>query len=117
MIADEPTQSFRVHCVQDKSSPSSSSPSVSPPAPPHDIVQIHPQLPTYHSINPDDDDNNNIQPIHKVKARCEQDPSTGVHQNFILWSDVRVLIKDAEYALDGEDGSLIPFMVDDNYEE
>ncbi|KAG0039674.1 hypothetical protein BGZ83_002741 [Gryganskiella cystojenkinii] len=74
-------------------------------------------LPTYHSISEDDEGNSdNIQLIYKVKPRYLQDPLIGVHQTFILWSDVRILIKDAEYALDG-DGSLIPFIVNDDCEE
>ncbi|KAK3830121.1 MAG: hypothetical protein JOS17DRAFT_197205 [Linnemannia elongata] len=115
MIPKEHTQSFRVCRAQDQSSPSSSSNSVSPPVPRHNVVNIHPLLPSYHSIS-QHDDVNNIQHVYKVKARCLQDPVTGVHQTFILWSDVRVLVKDAEYALDG-DGSLIPFIIDDNCEE
>src|SRR5690349_10055743 len=99
MIAKEHRQSFRVCRTQDQSSPSSSSTSVSPRVPRHNVLSIHPQLPTYHSIS-QHDDGNNIQHVYKVKARCLQDPVTGVHQTFILWDDVRVLIKDAEYALD-----------------
>ncbi|KAG0310239.1 hypothetical protein BGZ97_012697 [Linnemannia gamsii] len=112
MVVNEHTQSFRVCRAQDQ--PSSST-SVSPPVPRHEVVTIHPKLPHYHSINPYDD-HNNSQPVYKVKARCLQDPVTGFHQTFILWDDVRILIKGAEYALD-EDGSLIPFIINDNCEE
>ncbi|KAF9973013.1 hypothetical protein BGZ75_001286, partial [Mortierella antarctica] len=113
MIAKEHTQSFRVCRAQVQSSPCSST-SVSPPVPRHNFLNINPQLPTYHSIRQYDADDN-IQPVYKVKARGLQDPVTGVYQTFILWDDVRVLIKDAEYALDG-DGSLIPFIINDNCE-
>ncbi|KAG0040065.1 hypothetical protein BGZ83_002662 [Gryganskiella cystojenkinii] len=105
IIVKECTQSFRVCRSQDQSSPPSSSTSVSPSVRRHTVLNIHPQLPSYHSVGQHDGEDN-IEPLHRVKARCLQDPVTGVHQMFILWDDVRVLIKDAEYALD-EDGSLI----------
>ncbi|KAF9341960.1 hypothetical protein BGZ91_008052 [Linnemannia elongata] len=51
---------------------------------------------------------------YKIRAR-HQDPVTG--QYFILWCDVQTVIKDADYAIDAEDGVLVPFMVNEAYEE
>ena len=50
---------------------------------------------------------------YKVKAR-PLDPL--MKQYFVLWGDVQAVIKDADYAIDAEDGALIPFMVNESYE-
>ncbi|KAF9343698.1 hypothetical protein BGX26_005341 [Mortierella sp. AD094] len=51
---------------------------------------------------------------YKIRA-CHQDPVT--KQYFILWSDVQTVIRDAGYAMDVEDGTLVPFMVNEAYED
>jgi hypothetical protein len=100
-IVKEHTQSFRVCRAQDQSLPF---------GPHKNVLNIHPAWPTYRSIGQFNEH------VYKVKARCLQNPVTQTHQKFILWDDVRVLIKNAEYALD-LNGSLIPFIVNDSFEE
>ncbi|KAF9990892.1 hypothetical protein BGZ80_006526 [Entomortierella chlamydospora] len=51
---------------------------------------------------------------YKIRA-CFQDPVT--KQYFFLWSHVQAVIKDAVFAVDADDGTLVPFMVNETYEE
>ena len=50
----------------------------------------------------------------KIKAH-HQDPVT--KQYFILWSEVQIVIKGADYAIFADDGTVVPFMVNEAFEE
>ena len=50
----------------------------------------------------------------QIKA-CHQDPVT--KQHFILWSEVQIVIKGADYAIFADDGTVVPFMVNEAFEE
>lgn len=57
--------------------------------------------------------NSDNNPIRKVEAR--QDGCSG--QYFILWKEIQRWYKDVDVVIDGEEGLLVPFMLDDHYEE
>ncbi|KAF9536301.1 hypothetical protein EC957_011628 [Mortierella hygrophila] len=94
---------------------------------PIQIIRLSPQLPpsspsttrTYSNANtgyPSYSATSQNAPAITYKIRaCHQDPVT--NQYFILWGDIQSVIKDADYAVDAEDGALVPFMVNEAYED
>ncbi|GJJ76147.1 hypothetical protein EMPS_08506 [Entomortierella parvispora] len=107
MTEREPVQIVRLSPRPTSNPSSPPPPSPPPPTERHSIVNVG--HPSYSATS-----RNNPGTTYKIRTRC-LDPLT--KQYFVLWSDVQTVIKDACYAVDSQDGTLVPFMVGENYIE